>query len=728
MILLGGGLILVYLTGMTSLSWLAAFYTALVEAAVTGVIVAAAGGFGWVAIRKIAPRSAPRGLKVVTACGLGLWFISVAVLAVGSFSHGLLKNWVWWPVIAFGLLLAGWFGHGKTDQSKSPSRSDGRVLIWVLIAIAAGLALAGATHPPGWWRGFTDEYDVLEYHLQVPREFYEAQHIGQLTHNVYSYYPMGVEMLYLLAMILRGGAYEGMYLAKFIHLAFGALAVAAIFCGLKRHDHARGRFAVGLLATTPFVIYLSWIAMVELAQLCYAAIALLWVREWIEERSVRSAVCAGLALGASCAVKYLSVGLLAGPVLLAMLLISFKRIRTMWHLTPAILAAGLLFSPWIIRNVVYTDNPIFPLGTTIFGRAHWSAQSQQRWIDGHGAAHKPPVPPPPGYEAPNVPGKAERFVTNFLGEEKFGHITMVLAVLGICVWIARSGPTDLFGGALIATLACQLGVWVGFTHGMPARFLAPAVVPMVLLAAGVLADFSRVRSNPLHHGESDSPRGPWGLAPAVVAFAAAAAVNLLICVGLYKLATHELPPGYGIPGDVARKMFVPPESHNLPAPSRLLLVGEGKGFYFPPGTVYATAFDAHPLGELIESGAPPSWIIEQLARRGITHIWVDWGEMARLARTYGYPAALVSDLFERLKAGGPVGTSGLDRLGLTLYKHLRPEVPPTTAPAAASAPATAPPPPTQPTTAPQTWPYVTIYALSAVEPGETTTPLPHERR
>ena len=42
------------------------------------------------------------------------------------------------------------------------------------------------------------DFDVLEYHLQGPKEYFQAGRIAFLPHNVYTNMPFGVEMLHLL--------------------------------------------------------------------------------------------------------------------------------------------------------------------------------------------------------------------------------------------------------------------------------------------------------------------------------------------------------------------------------------------------------------------------------------------------------------------------------------------------------------------------------------------------
>ena len=673
--------------------------TAITESIAAVAIVVAAGGFGYLALKPLLPKETPTLLAVVTSCVAGLWILSTAVLAIGSFSNGLLTRWMFWPIIAAGIAAAGWQGRRKTRSAKFTGTYPAAVFIWMLIAAAGTIAVVGALHPPAWWAGLADEYDVLEYHLQIPRQFYTDGHIAAIDGNVYSHYPLGVEMLFLLGMCLRGGAYEGMYLAKFMHLIYGALAAAGIYAAFKKDDDVRGRFAAGLLATTPFLVYLSWLAMVELAQVACLAVAAGWLWQWLKDRSMRSAAIIGLMLGAACATKYLAAGFVVLPVLAAMMLVSLKSAKGLAGVGVAIATTLLMFSPWLIRNASLTGNPIFPLATNVFGAGDWDSQTQQRWVDGHGPRAKPPVPTPDWYKPAATPTRLNLFVSNFLANEKLGHITMVLAALAFCVWVARAGPTDLFNAAMLVIVAVQFGVWIFFTRGMPSRFIVPIAVPLAALAAGALADFSRVRSSPLSPLTKPVFIGPWGAAPALTALGAAMIVNLLVCGMWYKFSTQQVPPAHGLGGSyVAENIWPWNEAHQLPGDSRIMLIGEAKGFYFPEGTVYATAFDAHPLAEMVKAGLGTDEILDRLRDRGITHIWVSWPEMWRLAGTYGYPPELVGDSYHRRLAGGPIGTDTFDLLGLEVVKHLH-------------IPAASPQVSTQPVDSPKTWPVVTIYKL-----------------
>lgn len=658
-----GVAVLFFLLGNVS-ALVMALFTFITDGGLAVVVFISAGGYGNVICGRLWDEDLPVGLRAATACGIGLIGFATLILAVGSFTHGLLTGWIWWPVIAGGLLLAAWRGREFLEEQQLPSRVHGLSLIWVLIVVAVAVWLAGATRPPllvGTMSG--DEYDVVEYHLQLPREYYENGHISLLRHNIYSFFPMGVEMLYLLGMCLRWGAYEGVYSAKLTGGLFTALAVMAVMSSFGR-DKIRGWAAGTLLATTPFVLYLSWLAMVELGEVFYLALALLWLRRWTQKRSVREALCVGLAVGGACTVKYLSVGFVVLPILVMMVLLSLLKMPTMWHVVVVAAVTGVLFSPWLIRNAAATGNPVFPLATGLFGSGdHWSAagpadrswELQARWVDGHGPDKRPPVPVPTGWEMPPQPFRLKRFYQNFLTYDFFGPVTLVLAGVGLCVLVAVKGRTDPWEWSLVGTAGVQLAVWVWGTHEMPPRFIIPVIVPIILLVGGMLEKIHRLRGGPLTRMTDASGR-PWGVVTASVLFFVAVGVNTLVSVraGLVtrdSLARMSVPMPNGTPpGRIAEEWRL---GHAMSADDKPMLVGEAKAFYFPSGVVYATAFDSHPLAEMIDSGMSARQILAALQQSGITHLYVNWREIVRLATTYGYPASLSAEPLSVLPEGQP---------------------------------------------------------------------------
>jgi hypothetical protein len=696
------------------------------------LLLLAAAGYGWTILRPLRLGGHP-ALLAATSAGVGMWLLSVAVLLVGTFLPRGLTPWVWWPVVIVGGILAMLHLHGPLGRVVIAKTQGGGALIWVLAAAAAGMWMAGACLPPGWLGNLTmDSYDILEYHLQLPREYLTGG-VSTLNYNVYSHYPLMMEMLFLLGMCLRGGAYEGMYLAQFIPGLFGIIMIAGVWGGLAPSplsldgrgkgeggagggsrdlsateiggeqagkpvprfdatDDFRARVGVVLLATAPWVAYLSWLAMEEMGEFCFLALAVVWLRRWLKAPAWKSAGVIGAMLGAACCAKYLSVGLIAGPVLAVMavvalvtLLAAKTRGRGGRLVGQVVLAGGLtlaLFSPWLIRNVAATGNPVFPLAGSVFGHG-----GGDRWDAGHGPEIKPPVPVPPDYKPPvNELSRRERCVAFLAGLKPYnadpplGAALVLLAVGTVLGMFLRPRGVGGWDWALLAILAMQLLIWALYTHGMPARFASVCVVPLALLSAGGLARLTGVREVKWLKAPPGGS-GRWGMAPAVLLAAATSVLGLMAGKAYLdaELARYGGIAPAGIAGIELAQNFPDTKSANaLPPGSKVMLVGEARAFYFPPGTVYATVFDADNLPLVRVCDMPGLIDIEpttanatptrqgasvcggylQICKKDgthvlvthvlVTHVLVSWVEIERLRYTYGWrrdldPADLAGD-------------------------------------------------------------------------------------
>ena len=77
----------------------------------------------------------------------------------------------------------------------------------------------------------TIDFDAIEYHLQGPKEYYQAGRIAFLPHNVYTSMPFSVEMLHLLGMEVLDdwwwGALAGQVLVACFAPAGRGLMIAA---------------------------------------------------------------------------------------------------------------------------------------------------------------------------------------------------------------------------------------------------------------------------------------------------------------------------------------------------------------------------------------------------------------------------------------------------------------------------------------------------------------------
>ncbi len=654
------------------------------EVATVVAILISAGGWGGVLLQRLFPKNAPAGLKAATACLLGLWLWSVAMMVLGS-TAGVLPRYVWWGVLLVGLPLAGYCARGNLRTWKFVKHYDGRALNWVFLAACIAIWMAGVMRPPGTTSLQGDAMDVLTYHLQLPREFLNLGRVTTLDHNMYSHFPLGTEMLAMIAMQIRNTPQEGMYLATLLCGSFGLVAVGAVLWTLRPTDDARGRFAAGLLASVPVLLMVSWMAFSELAMIAYLTVAVLWLREWLNTRSAakpeagslsvekeeeakslggapdtgwQAAILIGLCLGASCGMKYLSVGFIVAPVVCMMCLVGLKDPRRLSQAAIALLVAGACFAPWMVRNVVATGNPVFPLMTQTMGQGNLSDECDDRWRDGHGAAMRPPVPMMDGWKATPLPPKPTRVWTQYLASQLSGQGSLIIAAIALCAIFATRGSLAAFRWdlALLGIFAIQMLVWSAFTHGMPPRFMACAAVPVCLIAAGGLARLVRVRFSPFDKNRIPGQLEGWGKVPAIAIYAMAVAINLIVGCGLYIQATQRqsLPPV-----DAQQAMMLAPGTGLAQCilreepDAKFLLVGDAAVFYYPDGTKYAVCFNEQPTDQLMREKKN---LVESLRADGITHVIFNWREIWRLAYTYGLPATMTEGLYDQAKRGLPAST------------------------------------------------------------------------
>src|SRR5262249_40599111 len=148
-------------------------------------------------------RDLSRAEKAGLSAIAGLQAVSLYVLAVGL--CGMLSaRWLFFApaaaAMAFVLVLA-WKRRRERAESAPIDEGwlgprDPRELWWLLAAAPfAAVLVLGALLPPV-------DFDVREYHLEVPKEWYLAGRIGHVPHNVYGNMPLGAEMPALAAMCL----------------------------------------------------------------------------------------------------------------------------------------------------------------------------------------------------------------------------------------------------------------------------------------------------------------------------------------------------------------------------------------------------------------------------------------------------------------------------------------------------------------------------------------------
>jgi len=534
-------------------------------------------------------------LHLATLAALGLGAFSLITLALGL--AGRLNQSTAIGLLGVGILAAiarvvrtGWRGEDEQRWLASRARWG-----WLLLLAVPFISImtVGALLPPYllWTPNEPHGYDVVEYHLQVPREWYEAGRIIPLHHNVFSFFPFNVEMHYLLAMHLRGGPWAGMYLATLMHGAMILLSVLAA-CGFARHlsrntpQAAIAPVLAGLaMLTTPWLTQLGAIAYDEGGFLLFGTLAIGWAAVALREpdRRIARFTLAGVMAGLACGVKLTAVPeVFVAIAVVSLALLIFARDRDAQSLPRRVAGpfafgvAGLLcFSPWLIRTYAWSGNPVFPELAPILGRGEFSPAQVERWQRAH--APQPAQRP--------LSARFHALGTELLWSWQYGYVLLPLALLSIA-WNWRE-PDVWFLGAMLFLLAV---FWLGFTH-LQSRFLILIVPICALLIA-------RMR---------------WSVAIAIIAQAGVAFVLLHLALMRF---------GEGIPQLIGTEslQWLTPEivQQKVPSDATLILVGDAKAFLYqrPMSRLrYRTIFDADTsdgrgiFQAWAGSDAGPAWLL-----------------------------------------------------------------------------------------------------------------------
>jgi len=462
---------------------LAAMSLICVDGGVAALWVLSAAGVGVWLLRPLRLEGHP-ALRFATAAGAGLGVYSLAILALGLMG--------WWNrpiawVFFFGGLVLGiialrWMMTARPAEQADPVALTVR-WVWVIAGLSWGTMLLAGALPPGLlWKPLDPHpYDVLSYHLQVPREWYELGRIAGLEHNVFSYFPMGVEMHFLAGMELMGGAWKGMYFAQFFTGAMAMVTALGVY-GATRTLAPESRLLPTLAgvttASTPWLIMLGSVAYTETGLLMYATLAVGWLLVGMgASGGWKAFVVGGAMAGFACGTKYTAVPmvLLGAPVAAVVAVLISRLHRRNVQIGRAIgggaifaIAGLVLFAPWLARNVAWTGNPVFPLMMPMLGAGHFTPEQVERF----NVAHMPTEADAP------LKARANLLATRIVWDWQYGYVLPLAGlVLGCIAW------RDVRAMALVVLVLIVAGIWIGFTH-LQGRF-ATVMIPMLGMLIGL---------------------------------------------------------------------------------------------------------------------------------------------------------------------------------------------------------------------------------------------------
>lgn len=513
------------------------------------------------------------------------------------------------------------------------------------------------------------DFDVREYHLQAPKEFYQNGRIEFVPHNIYANMPLGAEMHALAGMVLTGDIRTGALVGKLVIATYAILGAILVGQAARRvGDQTAGAAAAAIFLGVPWVIAVSANGLVDVAfsVATFGSFFLLWLegfsssRDWASAPKGRlrsreglnhspkadppttserrltpaglgSLLLAGFLAGTAAGMKY--TGLVYALVPLGVLATAFftppKKPLSTWlsraGFTLLIFLCGAFpaCGGWYAKNLLFTGNPVYPLAYSLFGGTGWDAEKALRWWRVHS---------PPGFSLAAFAMDSLRIL---LTSEWHSGLVVAFAAVGI---LARPRPRGVGSAAFL--VAWLFAIWWFLTHRID-RFWLP-LLPFLCVFSGI--GFTRASEN----------RPGWtarivffvGLFWTFLVTASGAVAYNRYFAPLKEL--WEAPERIGQEHLLLNRLF-----SQAPAGSRLLTVGEAAVFDLQMPVLYATCFDTQPW-EQITRGKTPEEIRRTLRDLRVAYVYVNWLEIARYRSpgNYGFTGYVQPDLFRELVRAG----------------------------------------------------------------------------
>ena len=209
--------------------------------------------------------------------------------------------------------------------------------------------------------------DVLIHHLAIPKLWLKHGGFYEIKWADFSYYPMNIDLLYIIPLYFNNDT-----IPSFIHMGFGIGTAWLIYYYLSNKlDRLAGLLGVFVFLSTPIVVRMSTVAYVDLGLVFFTTASLLAYVRWRDGKYKAykwlflSAIAMGLALGT----KYNA--LIAWFFLsLAIVFVYSRDTERQWKAMGYgvifFLVSLFVFSPWLIKNMILTGNPLYPLFKGIF--------------------------------------------------------------------------------------------------------------------------------------------------------------------------------------------------------------------------------------------------------------------------------------------------------------------------------------------------------------------------
>jgi len=514
--------------------------------------------------------------------------------------------------------------NAKNETGKNWIRT---ILILLLLLLFISIIILASVPPVS--------RDALTHHLAVPMLYIEHGGIYEIPQIRFSYYPMNLDYLYLIPLYFGNDIFP-----KYIHFAFALATALLLFRYLKpKFNTEYALFGAMLFLSTPVVVKLSITVYVDLGLIFFSTASILYILRWLEKDFklrylIISAASCGLALGT----KY--NGLIV--FFLLTLFVPFIYLRSASSGTASqvkgvtygiifFFVALLFFSPWMIKNYIWTDNPFFPLYDGWFNPKIIKTAASS-----------------------TSPGWNHFSIRHFVYKESWWEIALIPIRI---FFLGEDGKPKFFDGKLnpflfllpffsflnirgfYSTVKTQKKILLSFSilfllfafveRDMRIRWISPIIPPLVILSVFGLSNLSQLISE----------YGPVNLNK-TCRFGIVAAASFALFMNAMYIAEqfrHVDPFGY-ITGSVDREAYIKkyrPEysaiayaNENLPSDVRIMALFLGNRQYYSRQDVF---FGINQFEGIIKNTVSSNEMSMKLLKMEVTHFLIGHSLMNKWA-------------------------------------------------------------------------------------------------
>jgi len=308
--------------------------------------------------------------------------------------------------------------------------------------------------------------DGVTYHLGLVSRYYRHRGFFPITTNIYANISQGIELLFLYAY-----AFGRHSAAALVHFSFlPALGVMLLSFGRRFGFPAAGLAAAVIVFVSPVFGIDAASAYNDVATAAVIFALFYFLQIWDESRQPALFAPIGVLAGFAYACKY--TAFLAVPFAVGW--IAFRLWRTPRLLWRPLLTVGLLVLlmvlPWMVKNIVFVDNPVSPFFNRWFPNPYVTVAFEQEY-----RAH----------------------MRNYEGLSSYWELPLEVTVRGH-VLCGLLGPLFLLAPVALISLRYRFGrrlllaaavFGLAYAANIGTRFLIPAVPFLALALAMALERF-----------------------------------------------------------------------------------------------------------------------------------------------------------------------------------------------------------------------------------------------